>query len=138
MAKSKKNIIGVIQHWMSSRKGQLFLHYTYNWGAAVVILGTLFKLNHLPSANMFLYIGMGTEIFVFFISAFDVPAERFDTATGDKVGEQVTDWETALKEQRELSLSATNIRNEMDVLHGQLKVINGFFERLTKAFVPGK
>ncbi|MBR2253373.1 MAG: gliding motility protein GldL, partial [Prevotella sp.] len=52
----------------------------YSWGAAVVILGTLFKLTHLPGANVMLFIGMGTEVFVFFISAFDRP---FDKSTID-------------------------------------------------------
>lgn len=46
--------------------------------AAIVIAGTLFKLTHLPGANLMLWIGMGTEVLVFFISAFDLPrkAER--------------------------------------------------------------
>lgn len=62
------------------RAGQTFLNYAYSWGAAVVILGTLFKLTHLPGANTMLFIGMGTEVFVFFISAFDRP---FDKTTID-------------------------------------------------------
>ena len=41
-----------------------------------MILGTLFKLTHLPGANFFLFLGMGTEVFVFFISAFDRPFDK--------------------------------------------------------------
>ena len=52
------------------------MNYAYSWGAAVVILGTLFKLTHLPGANIMLFIGMGTEVFVFFISAFDRPFDK--------------------------------------------------------------
>lgn len=52
------------------------MNYAYSWGAAVVILGTLFKLTHLPGANTMLFIGMGTEVFVFFISAFDRPFDK--------------------------------------------------------------
>lgn len=52
------------------------MNYAYSWGAAVVILGTLFKLTHLPGANLMLFIGMGTEVFVFFISAFDRPFDK--------------------------------------------------------------
>ena len=48
----------------------------YSWGASIVILGTLFKLTHLPGANFFLFLGMGTEVFVFFISAFDRPFDK--------------------------------------------------------------
>ena len=61
---------------MDSVPGQTFLNYAYSWGASIVILGTLFKLTHLPGANFFLFLGMGTEVFVFFISAFDRPFDK--------------------------------------------------------------
>ena len=77
---SKINIIYRLQKWMDSVPGQTFLNYAYSWGASVVILGTLFKLTHLPGANFFLFLGMGTEVFVFFISAFDRPFDK--TADG--------------------------------------------------------
>lgn len=77
---SKINFIYFMQKWMDSVPGQTFLNYAYSWGAAVVILGTLFKLTHLPGANLMLFIGMGTEVVVFFISAFDRP---FDKTTID-------------------------------------------------------
>ena len=65
---SKINIIYRLQKWMDSVPGQTFLNYAYSWGASIVILGTLFKLTHLPGANFFLFLGMGTEVLVFFIS----------------------------------------------------------------------
>ncbi len=73
---SKYNIVYRLQKWMDSVPGQTFLNYAYSWGASVVILGTLFKLTHLPGANFFLFLGMGTEVFVFFISAFDRPFDK--------------------------------------------------------------
>ena len=73
---SKFNIVYRLQKWMDSVSGQTFMNYAYSWGAAVVILGTLFKLTHLPGANFMLFIGMGTEVFVFFISAFDRPFDK--------------------------------------------------------------
>ncbi|MDO4958297.1 MAG: gliding motility protein GldL [Prevotellaceae bacterium] len=77
MAKySKFNIVYRLQKWMDSVAGQTFMNYAYSWGAAIVILGTLFKLTHLPGANFMLFIGMGTEVFVFFISAFDRPFDK--------------------------------------------------------------
>ena len=79
-AYSKFNIVYRLQKWMDSVPGQTFLNYAYSWGASVVILGTLFKLTHLPGANFFLFLGMGTEVFVFFISAFDRPFDK--TADG--------------------------------------------------------
>lgn len=79
-AYSKFNIIYQLQKWLDSVPGQTFLNYAYSWGASVVILGTLFKLTHLPGANIMLYLGMGTEVVVFFISAFDRPFDK--TAIG--------------------------------------------------------
>ena len=78
------NIIAKMQKWMDSPFGQVFMQYTYSWGAAIVILGTLFKLTHIPGANLMLFIGMGTEVFVFFISGFEktytkVPASENGT-----------------------------------------------------------
>ena len=74
-----------MQRWMDSKIGQTFLNYAYSWGAAVVILGTLFKLTHLPGANLMLFIGMGTEVVVFFLSAFDRPFDEKQAAAGEAV-----------------------------------------------------
>lgn len=72
----KLNLIEVIQKWMDTMAGQTFMNYAYSWGAAVVILGTLFKLTHLPGANLMLFIGMGTEVFVFIVAGFERVTER--------------------------------------------------------------
>ena len=56
---------------MDSVPGQTFLNYAYSWGASIVILGALFKITHLPGGNFFLFVGMGTEVVVFCLSAFD-------------------------------------------------------------------
>ena len=79
-AYSKYNIVYLLQKWMDSVPGQTLLNYAYSWGASIVILGTLFKLTHLPGANIMLYLGMGTEVVVFFLSAFDRPFDK--TADG--------------------------------------------------------
>ena len=75
---SKYNFVYHLQKWMDSVPGQTFLNYGYSWGASVVILGALFKLTHLPGANIMLYFGMGTEVIVFFLSAFDRPFDKTD------------------------------------------------------------
>ncbi len=81
---SKLNLINRIQKWMDTLAGQTFMNYAYSWGAAVVILGTLFKLLHLAGANLMLCIGMGTEVFVFIISGFERVTEKVsDTQTAE-------------------------------------------------------
>ena len=81
---SKFSLIARLQHWMDSVPGQTFMNYAYSWGAAVVILGTLFKLTHIPGANLMLFIGMGTEVFVFFVSGFDRPFNSQNTELADE------------------------------------------------------
>lgn len=83
--KKSKGIIGGIQSFMDSAKGKTLLNYFYSWGAAIVILGTLFKLTHLPGANLMLFIGMGTEVIVFFFSAFERPYEIEDDEVENRV-----------------------------------------------------
>lgn len=86
---SKINFVIRLQHWMDSVPGQTFLNYAYSWGASIVILGALFKLTHLPGGNFMLFIGMGTEVVVFFLSAFDRPFDK------DEIGKELPhDYET--------------------------------------------
>lgn len=89
---SKLNLVVRLQHWMDSIPGQTFLNYAYSWGASVVILGALFKLTHLPGGNLMLFLGMGTEAFVFFLAAFDRPFDK-NAAEKDLAPEFETDEE---------------------------------------------
>ena len=91
---SKYNFVYRMQKWMDSVPGQTFLNYAYSWGAAIVILGTLFKLTHIPGANLMLFLGMGTEVVVFFLSAFDRPFDK--TSIGRELATS-----TSLKESEE-------------------------------------
>ena len=72
----KIKLVVRLQHWMDSVPGQTFLNYAYSWGASIVILGALFKLTYLPGGDLMLFIGMGTEVVVFFLSAFDRPFDK--------------------------------------------------------------
>ncbi len=86
---SKFNFVYRLQRWMDSVPGQTFLNYAYSWGASIVIAGTLFKLTHLPGANFMLFLGMGTEVVVFFLSAFDRPFDK--TAEGRELPTHLTE-----------------------------------------------
>ena len=77
------NPIAKLQKWMDSPSGQVFMNYAYSWGAAVVVLGTLFKLTHIPGANLMMFIGMGTEVFVFIISGFEKTYEKYAQPEGE-------------------------------------------------------
>ena len=76
-------IIYKIQKWMDTMAGQTLMQYAYSWGAAIVILGTLFKLTHLPGANIMLFVGMGTEVLVFVLSGFERVTEKAEETAGE-------------------------------------------------------
>lgn len=52
--------------------------YVYGWGASIVMLGALFKLQHWQYSGLFLTIGLITEAFIFFLSAFEPPLDMPD------------------------------------------------------------
>ncbi len=55
-----------------------FMKYLYAWGAAVVLLGALFKLQYWPGASIMLTIGMSVEVVIFFFSAFEPIHDEVD------------------------------------------------------------
>jgi hypothetical protein len=71
------------------------MNYAYSWGASIVILGALFKLTHLPGANFMLFLGMGTEVLVFFIAGFDRPFDK--TEDGKDLPTHVVDEDVAME-----------------------------------------
>ena len=103
---SKFNIIYRLQKWLDSVPGQTFMNYAYSWGASIVILGTLFKLTHLPGANFMLFLGMGTEVVVFFIAAFDRPFDK--TADGMELPTHVQDDEVLTAEPAVAGIAGTS------------------------------
>lgn len=54
------------------------MNFAYGMGAAVVIIGALFKLMHWPGASLMLIIGLGTEALIFGLSAFDPVDKELD------------------------------------------------------------
>ena len=67
-----------IDNLVRSKTYKTFMGYLYGWGAAVVIIGALFKIMHWPGANIMLIAGMGTETVIFFLSAFEPPHKEWE------------------------------------------------------------
>lgn len=61
-----------------SKTWKAFMAKLYGWGAAIVIIGALFKIQHYPGAGLMLVIGLGTEAVIFFFSAFEPIHEEVD------------------------------------------------------------
>ena len=75
---NKRKKRGGLAGFISSSKGQRFFNFAYSIGAAIVIWGALFKILHLPGGNALLSIGMGTEVLMFVLTAFDRPPKEYD------------------------------------------------------------
>lgn len=61
-----------------TKRWKVFMGYVYGWGASVVMIGALFKLQHLQYSGLLLTVGLITEAFIFFLSAFDPLSEMPD------------------------------------------------------------
>lgn len=55
-----------------------FMSKLYGWGASVVMIGALFKIQHYPGASVMLMVGLCTESIIFFFSAFEPLHEELD------------------------------------------------------------
>ncbi len=62
----------------NSKGWKKFMAKLYGWGASVVIIGALFKIQHWKGADIMLILGLGTEAIIFFFSAFEKPHEEID------------------------------------------------------------
>ena len=93
-----------IQKWLRTKRGQTFLNYAYSWGASVVIAGALFKLTHMDGAYIMLWLGMGTEVIVFFLAGFE-PQESMDA---QELAEEVAE-NAAIAAQTNASLSEETV-----------------------------
>lgn len=66
-----------LERFLQTERGKRFINFAYSFGAAIVILGAMFKLLHFPFGNEMLFIGMVTECIVFVLSAFDTPIRDY-------------------------------------------------------------
>ena len=107
--------------FISSEKGQRFFNFAYSIGAAIVIWGALFKILHLPGGNTLLSIGMGTEVLMFVLTAFDRPPkeyrweEVFPELDGNKDGEDAADSHAAGRRALTPKVSASDARRAAGV-----------------------
>ena len=87
------------------------MNIVYGIGAAIVIVGALFKLEHFKGASEMLIVGMGVEALVFFISAFDFPEEDYDW---ERVYPQLADPDAVTEEEPGLDISWVDTMRQLD------------------------
>lgn len=133
MGKSK-GIIRRIQSFMDSPKGRTWTNYIYSWGAAIVILGTLFKLTHIAGANLMLFIGMGAEVIVFFFSAFERPYELAEEDRKEERAERRSDKEAL--QGGTIIVGGGNISGNGAAATGSGSIIEGIATSQTPELIP--
>lgn len=77
MGKKYRRYKNFVEKYLDSNQGKRFFNIVYSVGAAIVILGAMFKILHLPYGNQMLMIGMITEAIVFLLSAFEKPSKEY-------------------------------------------------------------
>ena len=121
-----------IQKWLRTKRGQTFLNYAYSWGASVVIAGALFKLTHIAGADIMLFLGMGTEVIVFFLAGFE-PQESMDA---QELAEEVAE-NAAIAAQTNASLSEETVAALANAATGMAKAPVGGGAVIVGGGVPG-
>lgn len=120
MAKQSKSIF-VSKGWKTGMK------YLYGWGAAVVILGALFKILHLPGADIALIVGLSTESVIFFFSAFEpLPPE-----------DEHYDWTRVYPQLKESEFDGEEDEEELDgVSQAPARIDTSFMADASKHLTP--
>lgn len=131
MEETKKGFMSRFQAYLDTEKGRILLNYLYSWGAAVVILGALFKLTHIGGANLMLFIGMGTEVLVFFISGFEKPfVPKQDNDQDDNVNVSVQTGHIQVENATIPQTSGTFVGADTACIAGVEDFSNQYIERI--------
>lgn len=111
-----------------------FMAKLYGWGAAVVIIGALFKINHWPGGTIMLIIGMLTEVIIFVLSAFEPPHVEWDWSlaypelAGMKEGEEGAEGKA--EKPTKTKLSTDPLTAQLDKMLEDAKISPELIDRL--------
>lgn len=134
--------------FLHSRKWRTIQNYTYSFGASVVLIGALAKLEHWPAASGFLMTGLGMEALIFFISAFEPLMENPDwkrvypqLREGDELPKMVEKYDLIDKEYHQKRKKSESFEGGgggggisiKDLPAEQVKKLNESFEKLAEA-----
>lgn len=114
---------------VNSKRFKNFMSKLYGWGAAVVILGAMFKILHLEGADIMLVVGLTTEAVIFFFSAFEKPHEEYDWTLvyPELAGMEDPDAELEMGTNKQNKLSTTQ---ELDLMLEEAKIDAELIESL--------
>jgi gliding motility-associated protein GldL len=101
---------------VQGEKWRTFMKYLYAWGAAVVLLGALFKLQYWPGAGTMLTIGMSVEVVIFFFSGFEPLHDEVDWTLVYPELTGMTDEEELRKYRKSSGLEGMNPEDLKDII----------------------
>ncbi|HLW10762.1 MAG TPA: gliding motility protein GldL [Fermentimonas sp.] len=135
------------ERFLQTERGKRFINFAYSIGAAIVILGAMFKILHFPFGNELLFVGMITEVIVFTLSAFDTPIRDynwdkiFPALTSDNPEEQhqihpqamlptthASDDKVSMSSNINLSSHTEEYTKQMNNLNRTLSGLNSLYE----------
>lgn len=121
------------KHWLfETLPGKTFLGFIYGWGAAIVIVGALFKIMHWPGASIALIGGLSIEAIIFAIGAFEPQHLDLDWSkvypelnNSKEENDELTEEENDLLEDNSLSIS-----QQLDNMLGEAKIDSELIQSL--------
>jgi gliding motility-associated protein GldL len=118
----------------ASKKWKNFMAKLYGFGAAVVIVGALFKIMHWPFAGPMLVIGLGTEAVIFFFSAFEPLHEEVDWTLVYPELAGINDEEGGRGKELAASKEDGSITGQLDKMLEEAKIGPELLESLGQGF----
>ena len=107
------------------------MNFAYGMGAAVVIVGALFKIQHWAGASIMLIIGLGVEAFIFALSAFDPVDKELDWSL---VYPELAGGDAKKKDKKETPAEAQGLLSQkLDNLLKEAKIDGALMESLASS-----
>ncbi len=113
--------------FFASKKWKGFMAKLYGFGAAVVIVGALFKIQHWPGAGLMLIVGLGTEAVIFIFSAFEPIHEEYDWSL---VYPELAGMSDESKEKELAAAGGDPLTNQLDKMLEEAKIGPDLLESL--------
>jgi gliding motility-associated protein GldL len=114
---------------LKTKRWKILMGYTYGWGASLVLIGALFKLQHWNHSGVMLTIGLMTEAFIFFLSAFEPPLEQPDWS---KVYPELQEDYVLLEPSEEVH---DNLKGNLDTLLGSTNITPELLSKIGKSLI---
>lgn len=131
-----------LERWLLSSRGKRMLNRLYSWGAALVILGALFKFLEWPYANYILFMSLSIEILVFFVSGFEPQESDSNVTSQENISQDTTTpsspfprnhSEAYAEEMRQLARSVAELKDEHQRMLRNLAELNAIYKRMLDA-----